>query len=83
MGFCRNPNTTIEHVLLYPNQPWDWYALSKNPNILKLLDTDLIKSCREWNSAKRIQKAWRLAIANPEYCICKKRLRSEFETWLL
>ena len=62
--------------------PWDWNALSLNPYILKLSDSDLIKYCREWNSAKKIQKAWRRAIANPDYCICQKRLTSEFEIFI-
>ena len=80
-GLSKNHNTTFDHVLQYPDKPWSWSGLSRNPNIFKLSDTDLIKSCREWNSAKRIQKAWRTAIGNPEYCLCKMRLRSEFETF--
>jgi hypothetical protein len=28
-----NPNVTFDHVLAYPDKPWDWDGLSVNPNI--------------------------------------------------
>ena len=47
-----------------------------------------VKPCLEaqagrfWRNlcCRRIQRAWRRCISVPEYVVCKRRLRSEFET---
>ena len=44
-----------------------------------LSEADLATRCtRKERYAKRIQRAWRNVISNPNYVLCRKRLMNEF-----
>lgn len=50
--------------------------LHKLQDILEDMKADIY---REFNSMRRIQRVWREVVANPEFQVCRKRLRYEFE----
>ena len=39
----------------------------------------IVVSVRRWRSQSKISRAWRIAVSNPDYLLCRKRLRHEFE----
>jgi hypothetical protein len=84
-----NSSITGELVLNTMEKPWDWTRLSKNQGItddfvinnIKLPWTQqkIVQSVRRWSSQLKISRAWRIAVSNPDYLVCRKRLRQEFE----
>ena len=71
-----NPNITWDIVKNNLNYPWRWDYISQNSNLFKI---NILKVVRECFAQKTIVKYWRIAISNPEYTICKKRLQEEFK----
>ncbi len=52
----------------YPKQDWDWSVIPCEP-----IEQCLLK----WVSASKIKRAWRNAISNPKYRMCRIRLDKE------
>lgn len=66
-------NDTVEwtDVEEFPNFNWD----------LSVVPCEPIEQCLlKWVSASKIKRAWRKAISNPEYKMCRERLSREFTT---
>ena len=80
-GLTKNPNITWDIVRANLEKPWSWFWLSQNSSFL-LSGTEqkqiIVMCCREHQAAKRIQKAWRRAISDPCFRLCKIRLKREF-----
>jgi hypothetical protein len=68
-------NTNVTWAFVHDNQEkeWDWKALSGNPGILELTDANKIYA----NKVLYIQRKWRVAISDPNYDICKRRILRE------
>lgn len=66
-------NKTIRYkdIEEFSDRNWDYSVVPCKPRELCLL---------EWVSASKIKRAWRTAITNPEYTLCKKRLYREFKS---
>jgi len=74
-------NITLEIVLANLDMPWRLRGLSNNRNIFKnvLPDSQIEYLARRFKASRIIQRAFRLAIVNPKYKICRSRLHREFQ----
>ena len=62
--------------------PWLWIYVQTRPSLLHInisQDPDALYEVRRHLAAFRIQLAFRQAISNPKYAMCRKRLLSEFQ----
>ena len=85
----KNSRITHELILKTRDKPWDWNALSENSIItdefvitnlqLSWPEKRIIETFTRWRSARKISFAWKRAVSNPEYEVCKKRLLREYE----
>jgi hypothetical protein len=76
--FCHNTNITYSDVMDNPFIPWSWLYLSANPAIL-LSEKEKYTIICKYFAARKIQGAWRRAIADPNYLVCRRRLLRELE----
>jgi hypothetical protein len=69
----------LDHPNLVRWRAWQ-VALSKGPDLFKVRSTDLdyVALVRRHLAARRIQRRWREAIANPSYQLCRGRILREF-----
>tara|TARA_Y100000310_G_C20207878_1_gene589919 strand:- start:116 stop:595 length:480 start_codon:yes stop_codon:yes gene_type:complete len=75
-----NPNITFKNVLLHPELPWDWNSLSGN-TFIKEKQQFMEKRYNEHLSAYRIQQYWNKVITVPDYAICQRMLRRDYEEY--
>jgi hypothetical protein len=61
-----------------PDKPWDWNVLSRN-QFKKSKEIFMEKKMREHIAAFKIQTYWRKANYDPQYELCKRRLRREWD----
>lgn len=66
-----NKTVTYRDVEKFSDRNWDYSVVP-----CKTVGDCLL----EWVSASKIKRAWRIAITNPEYTLCKKRLLREFKS---
>lgn len=74
--------TTIVHIdIINANQdlPWNREYLRWNRTTWKTKVEPVEKCIHHWVSANRIKRAWRRAISDPAYEMCRRRLQREFK----
>jgi hypothetical protein len=71
----HNPSITFDIVKNNLDKPWNWDFLSCNEN---MFDIDTSKEEREYMAVFKIKQYWLRSYYNPEFLICKKRLKREF-----
>lgn len=79
--FIYNPKINFErHVLAYPDLPWYWRSISQNPTFLQVssTNTDYIDYIFKIIKINKIKRQWSKTINNPEYLLCRNRLKSEY-----
>lgn len=64
-----NPTITYDDVEDFPDKDWDHSVTPCIPKEVLLL---------RWVSSSKIKRAWRKAITNPKYTLCKNRIAREF-----
>jgi hypothetical protein len=74
LGVSINPNITWEIIEDNSDKPWIWCDASLIPTIFDIPE----KRARQYFAVRKIWRYWFKAITDPEYTICKKRLRREF-----
>jgi len=57
---------------------WDWLDISKNPNVTKLPKSNIVQIIRRFTAVRKIQSAFLMAYYNPNYKICRNRLKREY-----
>lgn len=78
---ASNPAISTGDIFLYPNLPWVWEQIWVSTShddrllIVNEKDNDYLIN----KKAYVIQKAWKQAILNPSYTLCRKRLKKEFD----
>jgi len=66
MSISSNPNITMDIIEKYPDKPWDWHGISRNPfNYEKELFIE--KRMKKYLAAYKIQQYYWKALTNP-YC---------------
>jgi hypothetical protein len=77
--YCISPKQSITWDIIKenPNRLWNWSILSENTDII-LSDKERCTIIERHRSSKIIQKAWRRAVSDPNYIVCRKRLLWEF-----
>jgi hypothetical protein len=68
-NISRNLSLTLDFIKKFPYGPWNSYIIKKRFDY----------SIEEVISAKKIQRAWIQAYYNPNYLICRRRLKRQFE----
>jgi len=68
-----NNSLTYNDVVECPNMGWDYCMVPCEPEDMAL---------KKWVSASIIKRAWRNAICNPKYAMCKRRLQKEAQEYL-
>ncbi len=69
----------IEIIHANPDLPWAREYLAWNRSIWNVPRTSIERCIREWIAASTIKRAWRRAISDPSYTMCRRRLQSEFK----
>lgn len=74
-----NPNITLDIIKANQDKLWNlnYYKLN---HLFELSRKENINSVRRFMAARRIQRTFKEAYSNPNYKMCRDRLRCEFES---
>jgi len=72
----NNSNISYNIINKNPFDGWNLNAFQSNPNFL-LSDEDLSEIIKKHHKICVIQRAWRKCISDPEYNVCRRRLKTE------
>ena len=68
----------MEFIEKYPDKPWDWDNISKNPfSYEKKLFIE--KQMRKYLAAYRIQQYWGKALTNPSCTIGRNKINRNYD----
>lgn len=81
--FCNWVNLTIfVHIDIindHPELPWRKEHIHWNRTTWKTRSVPFQQSIREWHASNTIKRAWKTAVSNPQFALCRNRLLREFK----
>lgn len=69
----------IDIIHANPDLPWNRGYIQWNRSTWSTPSEPIEKCILEWVSANKIKRAWRRAISNPHYTMCRERIFREFK----
>jgi len=80
-ALTHNPNITWDIVQANPDYPWDKsFVRPYQEHLLTLPPLEVERTILRIIAARKIQRAFKEAYCNPDYKLCRDRLRREFES---